>query len=410
MHNSKNIAIATLLLAAGLPAAAQAPKISGLAQLWYSQMMDNNIRRNGSVVGPYQLRSGFAENGFHFRRVEIKFAGSATDKVEWEIMVDPTINNNGNDANIVLQDMAIKYKLPGNIEIKAGQFKNLQTLEGVTSSSEILFAERSQMARRFGDNRDRGIVASMNFGDPKMLNGRLHVGLFNGRGKNERDNNAQKDIVARLEMGFGKEHSFGAYTLQAASDVTDSGTAGLQAGTFRYTGDSNLPPSSVDILDNNDKTNQVGAYYRFQNDSFHASAELITGLIGRLYPSVFTSANQTISSNRRHLDQSFMGYVATLGYTYSNHTFLGRYDCLNYNSGDDWYGTTNPYITSDGDYSPKYTEITLGYNFAFNPKSVKTANIKVNYIMRSKNFLYPRADQKGPQGGDTVVVCFQAAF
>jgi hypothetical protein len=414
MLNSKNLAVATLLLAAGLPAAAQAPKISGLGQLWYHQMMDNNLRLNGPVAnrnplsntaGPYNLRSQMRENGFTIRRVEVKFAGNATDKVEYEIMVDPQINNNGNSANITLQDFSAKYKLPANIEVKVGQFKNLQTLEGMTSSSELLFAERSQMARQFGDVRDRGIVGSIGFGDPKSFTGRFHLGMFNGNVKNEQDNNAQKDVVARLEMNYGKVHAFGAYTLQGSTNLTDTGS--LSAGTF-----ANQPDSltAKDILDNKDLTNQYGAYYRFQTDSIHASAEVITGLIGRLYPSI----NGSVNVNRLHLDQSFMGYVATFGYTFDNHTFLGRYDYLNYNSGNDWYGDKNPYVRDNngGDASPAYTEITLGYTYAFNPKSVKAANVKVNYVMRSKNFLNPRtsADQTGLQGGDSILVCFQAAF
>jgi len=65
------------------------------------------------------------------------------------------------------------------------------------------------------------------------------------------------------------------------------------------------------------------------------------------------------------------------------------------------------------DYTPEFTEITLGYTYAFKPDSVKAANIKVNYVMRSKNFLVPRATptiQTGEQGGDSLVVAFQIAF
>jgi len=55
----------------------------------------------------------------------------------------------------------------------------------------------------------------------------------------------------------------------------------------------------------------------------------------------------------------------------------------------------------------------LGYTYAFKPESVKAANIKVNYILRSKNFLVPRSAptvQTGEQGGDSLVVAFQVAF
>ncbi|MDR0498301.1 MAG: OprO/OprP family phosphate-selective porin [Holophagales bacterium] len=396
MFNLKNTSLVSLLLVAGLPAAAQTPKITGLVQVWYTQMMDNNLRLN-SNTGPYDIRGEFRENGFAVRRTEIKLAGNVGDNVDWEVMFDPTIT-----SLPILQDVSAKYKLPGKIEIKVGQFKNLQTLEGMTSSSELMLIERSQMAKRFGDVRDRGAVASIGFGDSKAINGRLHVGLFNANAKNN-DNNAQKDMVARLEMGYGKLHSFGAYTLQGSTNLTDTGS--LTGGNFNGSG----APTPEEVLDNKDKTNQMGAYYRFQDDKIHASFEFITGTIGRLYPSL-----GSINTNRKHMDQSFMGYVGTLGYTFGSHSLIARYDNLNYNSGDKWYGDTNPYVSTAAgtDYTPNYSEITLGYTYAFMPDKIKNANIKVNYVMRSKNFLTPRASagQKGEQGGDTLYVCFQTSF
>jgi len=390
MFNLRNTSIVSLLLIAGLPAAAQAPKISGLVQVWYTQMLDNNLRLN-SPTGPYDIRGEFRENTFTVRRTEIKLAGNIGDNVDYEVMFDPTIT-----SLPVLQDASVKYKLPFNFDVKVGQFKNLQTLEGLTSSSELVLIERSQMAKRFGDVRDRGAVASLGFGDPKAFGARLHVGLFNANTKNN-DNNAQKDVVARLEMNYGKPHSFGAYTLQGSSNLLYN-TAGA---SFKE------GPDAAAVKDNNDKTNQMGAYYRFQNEKIHFSAEMITGTIGRLYQSL-----GSIHANRKHLDQSFLGYVATGAYTFGKHSLIARYDMLNYNSGDSWYGDTNPYVnTANGtDYTPHYTEITLGYTYAFLPERIRAANIKVNYVMRSKNFLQPRAGQTGEQGGDTLYFCFQTSF
>jgi hypothetical protein len=412
MKNAKRLSVLALALAAGLPASAQAPKMSGLVQIWYTQMMDNNLRLNrntyddtGRTPMPYDIRSEFRENGFSIRRTEIKLAGSVGDDVEWEVMFDPTIT-----STPILQDAAVKYKLPNRIEFRVGQFKNMQTLEGLTSSSELMLIERSQLAKRFGDVRDRGVVASMGFGNPKAVAGRAYVGMFNANAKNN-DNNAQKDIVARLEMTFGKLHSFGAYTLQGSTNQQDTGA--LKGATFSGSG----APTSAEVLDGKDATSQMGAYYRFQNDKIHASAELITGQIGRLYPSLTTSATDGVPGspnlNRKHLDQQFLGYVATVGYTFGKHSVIGRFDMLNYNSGDQWYGATNPYVNTldpNSDYTPTYTEITLGYTYAFMPEKLKNANIKANYVMRSKNFLRPRADQTGEQGGDTFYLCFQTAF
>ncbi|HJV23779.1 MAG TPA: hypothetical protein VJ570_13835, partial [Holophagaceae bacterium] len=127
------------------------------------------------------------------------------------------------------------------------------------------------------------------------------------------------------------------------------------------------------------------------------------------------------AAKREALDQKYLGFYATVAYTTGAHTFALRYDRMNYNQGDKWYTAFDPYTQSapgtarlvNGapvDYTPKYTEATAGYTYAFNPKLVKAANLKVNYIWRSKNFLAPNASQTGEQGGDSAVVAFQITF
>lgn len=98
-----------------------------------------------------------------------------------------------------------------------------------------------------------------------------------------------------------------------------------------------------------------------------------------------------------------------------------RYDYFDFNAGDDWYTDYNPYKysavgvrrTVNGsvvDYTPCFTEATLGYTFVWDPKLVRRANFKLNYIWRSKNFLAPNAGQSGEQGGDSLVAAFQVYF
>ena len=97
MKHSTLLGLATLLLAGGsTPAIAQAPKFSGLLQVWYTQMLDNNLRLNkpydANGAKYFNLRSEFTENTFSIRRSEIKLSGSITDDVEYEAMIDPSIN------------------------------------------------------------------------------------------------------------------------------------------------------------------------------------------------------------------------------------------------------------------------------------------------------------------------------
>ncbi len=413
MKRTTLLGLGTLLLAAGAtPAMAQAPKISGLVQVWYSQMLDSNLRLNTPYAAKYfNLRGEFTENTFAIRRSEIKLSGTITDDVDYEVMLDPSINTSATNPSI-LQDAAIIYKIGGGFEAKLGQFKNLQTYEGLTSSGEIFFAERAQLARQFGDKRDRGAALSFAFGEPKEFGGKATVAFFNGlndslSGKGN-DTNGQKDFVARLDLNIGKTMKFGVYTLQGSTDQADKG--GLLAKTF--VGAAAALPAAAQILDNKDKTTNMGAFYVYQDDTWLLSAEAMTGLLGRRFASVGTAG----AAARQHLDQKYLGYWVTGGYTVGHHTFLVRYDTANYNSGNDWYTAFNPYkesapgVSLGTDYSPKYTEISAGYLYAFKPEKLKAANIKINYINRSKNYLQPRAGQTGEQGGDTLLVAFQVAF
>jgi hypothetical protein len=212
---------------------------------------------------------------------------------------------------------------------------------------------------------------------------------------------------------MGIHHKFGAYTLQGMTDVADKTSVAI-APANPGTG----WPTQASVYDNKDATSNLGAYYAYQDSTWTLTTEVITGLLGRRNATLAVSSP---SVKREHLDQKYMGYYVTGGYTTGNHTFLLRYDFMNYNSGDQWYIAYNPYkesapgvaLTANGkavDYTPRFTEITLGYTYAFLPEKVKAANIKLNYILRSKNFLVPRAGQSGEQGGDTFVAAFLVAF
>lgn len=406
MNRSRNLALAAVLIA-GLPLSAQSVKVSGLVQVWYTQMLDTNLRLNAAAPGGYyNLRSEFRENTFSIRRTEIKFSGNLVPGVDFEAMMDPSISTSTSNPSI-LQDAAIILKPFEGLELKAGQFKNLQTYEGVKSSSELIFAERSQLGRTFGDKRDRGAALSFAFGDPKGFAGKATVAVFNGMndaasGK-ANDANAAKDFVGRLEFNLGKTHAFGVYTLQGATDVADKTSAAIAANP------GGAWPSQAAIYDNKDKTTNLGAFYVFETGSWHVSAEVMTGLLGRRYATLAAAAP---TAKREHLDQKFLGYYLTGAYTTGRHTVAVRYDSLNLNQGDDWYTAATPYTNAAAgtDYAPEYTEITAGYTYAWVPGKVKAANLKVNYIARSKNFLRPLGAQTGEQGGNSLVAALQVAF
>lgn len=414
MKTLNRTGLAAALLAAPLALSAQtAPKLGGLVQVWYTQMMDSNLRNNSAApMGYYNLRSEFKENGFNIRRTELNISGGVLPEIDYALVVDPSVNTSNTQSNsnssynpTILQDAWAAYK-NGRFQLKLGQFKTLQTYEGNVSSSELVFAERSQLGRVFGDKRDRGAVASLNLGD-KAFGTKISLGVFNGMsdlasGK-AGDTNAAKDFIGRLDFNVGDAHKFGVYTLQGSTDQADK--SGLIARTFAGTG----APTSADVLSTKDKTTNYGAFYVYQAGPWHASAEYLTGLLGRRFASVTTTAGGG-AALRDGLDQKFTGYYLTGAYKTGAHTFAVRYDLMNYNSSDT--GNTASYTPAGIDYTPKYREITLGYTYALNPVLVKQANVKLNYIARSKNFLRPNtADgQTSEQGGDTLMAAFQVAF
>ncbi|MBI3131532.1 MAG: hypothetical protein HYZ13_09420 [Acidobacteria bacterium] len=416
MKRTSMLSLVALIAAGITPAAAQAPKISGLVQVWWNLTTPSELRNNSTTLPTtaggrtyFNLRSEFRENTFAVRRTELKFAGKIVDGVEYEAMIDPSISPS--TTNSILQDATITYKTGLGLDFKVGQMKAFQTYEGLNSSSELLFVERSQMGRTIGDVRQRGAAAIYSFGEPKDFAGRVVLGAFNGVTK-VNDSNASKDFVARFDFTVAKDHRFGLYTLQGSTDLNDKDSSALTARTF--TGAVNAPTAAA-IVDNKDKTSHLGAYYVFQTADWHLSAEYVNGLLGRGYGIASTSTlvnGAATAALREHLDQKFMGFVLTGAYTFGNHTVLARYDSMNYNQGDKWYTAANPYKVGTADYTPKYTETSVGYLYAFKPESLKSANIKLNYISRSKNFLAPRAaaGETSEQGGDTIVAAFQIAF
>jgi len=436
----KNFRLALVAaLVAGGAAQAQDIKINALFIAWYTQMLDSNLRLNGAPTpqnptgGPYipQTLSYYAmggtkgagstspynENGFSVRRAEIYLAAKITEEISGNLMLDP------NQSTPILFDAFLTWKPNASFEIKVGQFKPIGYEATMVAAPDLLFTDRSQLARYASDYRDRGVQGTYSFGD-KDFGGRFGLGYFNGSTDRLNDANAQKDVTARLDLSAGSDHKFGVYLQQGSTNKADKPGATLPA-SFGAASATNLVPTALDIFDNKDKTSTYGAYYVFNHGPWHADAELATGLLGRRNPAFLVTAPnpaatpKELGAGRQHLDQKFLGYQVTGAYTTGHHIFRLRCDFMNYNQGDKWYTTYNPYTQSapgtprvdGGDYTPKYQEFTLGYTYAFNPALLRKANIKVDYIFRSKNFLAPRtAVQTGEQGGDSLVAAFQVWF
>jgi len=425
----RNLSALAVALAGAATLSAQELKVTSLIEVWYTQMLENTLRNDAafkpaSGAAYYDgMSSGrFAENGFTVKRAEIYLSGKISDNLSVNIMFDP--NNAANTVgNNVLQDGQIIWKVVPSFTILAGQFKMPTTYEAtIVAARNIIFFDRNQLNRVFGDKRDRGVVGVYSFGDPKGFNTKVNFGISNGStddgssGKTAVDANAQKDFFGRLQMAYGSEHQFGAYYREGGTAVKTSTYA---PSTFTITttawGTTGIP-SVQDIKDNADRTTLLGAYYAYDSSTWHFDAEAATGELGRRFATIPTASAGAVG--REHLHQKYLGYAITGVYKMGAHWIAARYDMLNYNSGNDWYaGGVNPYMpttgaNAGGDFSPKYTETTVGYNYLFVPSKYSYGKLKIDFIMRSKNFLSSSAalGQTGAQGGNSLVASLMFGF
>ncbi|GLH72945.1 hypothetical protein GETHLI_14470 [Geothrix limicola] len=408
------------------------PSVHGLLQLWYDQTLHRDLRNDKLATTNsntyYDLPSNFIENSLVIRRAQIQVNGETPGApgLSYLAMLDLAINPtsvNASNSNApynpgILQDVYLTYTFSNAFDLRVGQFKNLQTYEGLASPAELLFAERSQLGRRFADKRDRGIVLGWRFGRPG-LQGKASLGVFNGTndlaaGK-ANDLNAQKDWAGRIQIQAGS-HTFGAYGLSGGTDQKDGSC--LVAKTFP----GPLAPSAQTTLHQGDRTTNAGAFWAFDDRTWHADAEVITGLWGRRYPSVGAQAG---AAGRESLDQRFLSWYASLARTFGRHVLALRYDTLNANHGSFWTTAFDPYRESapgvprlaNGapiDLTPKYVEFTTGYTYSLtgpeNRAWFRASNVKLNHIRRGHHFLAPGAGEAGTRGDDSLLAALQATY
>lgn len=414
--------IAGLVAVAAATAALQAQdvKINILTEFWYTQMMDTQLRNNtlakpGGVSGYYDgMSSGrFQENGFTLKRAEIYGSYKINDEWGANLMFDPNLPDN-TIGNNVLQDFVITWTPKDTgITVRGGQFKLPTTYEStMVAARDIIFFDRSQLARVFSERRDRGVWATYGYGKADGFKGNVNLAVSNGSsddgstGKTAVDANAQKDYLFRFDGSYKGQHKFGAYYREGSTSWKNSTMLTATLPTAWTT----AGVTTAALLNNKDKTTMTGLFYAFDSERWHADMEYATGLLGRRFPVLFAAGTTSLAPAREHLDQKFESYVLTGVYKMGRHQVALRYDFMNYNAGDKWYTTSSPYVTASGDFTPKYREITVGYNYLFNPTKYSYGKVKVDYIARSKNFLNPAVGQTGEKGGDSLVMSVMVGF
>jgi hypothetical protein len=239
--------------------------LSGLVQVWYYCIQNDNLGFFGDVNGPQALGSGDTNEGsdndsFAIRRTELKFTMDINENVTAVVMIDPAggfagrakFNSNlgtgltkrtssvsdstASSGTTRLQDAYINYHgVVPHHDFQIGQYKPFLGYEGIYSSSSLDFVERS-MIGQLGDARDIGITAHGTWWSDKF---QYWFGMFNtptsfmaAGWQNRADNNDDKSLIYRVLLRpVWKDEKWGSLELGMSSQFNHIGESGSEGGT-----------------------------------------------------------------------------------------------------------------------------------------------------------------------------------
>lgn len=174
------------------------PKFSGFVQGMYLANFDEDFK--------------LTDNTFRMRRVRLSVEGNLAKGLTYKIQGDFS-------RSPMLVDAFLKYKPCNEFAIQIGQFKTPFSIESPINpvNLEIFdYGESVQKLVGYSDvcgvgslGRDLGIMATGSLFPVETQNGDkfgivdYSLGVFNGNGANQLDNNNRKDIVGRLEVHPG---------------------------------------------------------------------------------------------------------------------------------------------------------------------------------------------------------------
>ena len=178
--------------------------------------VDRMPKFSGFVQGMYQANLNYEgeliDNTLRMRRVRMSIDGTLVKGLTYKIQGDFT-------RSPMLVDAYLKYKPCNEFAIQVGQFKIPFSIESPINplNLEIFdYGESVKGLTGYSDvcgvgslGRDLGIMATGSLFPVETQNGDkfgivdYSLGVFNGNGANQLDNNNRKDIVGRLEVHPG---------------------------------------------------------------------------------------------------------------------------------------------------------------------------------------------------------------
>ena len=174
------------------------PRISGFVQGMYQA----NLSDKGELI----------DNTLRMRRVRLSVDGNLSKTVSYKIQGDFS-------RSPMLVDAFIKYKPCREFAIQVGQFKTPFTLESPINPVNLEIFDYGEAVQQLVGYKDVCGVGALGRDLGGMATGSLFpvegeegykysivdysIGVFNGNGANQLDNNNSKDLVGRLEVHPG---------------------------------------------------------------------------------------------------------------------------------------------------------------------------------------------------------------
>lgn len=366
---------------------AQEIRLGGLLTFYHHQSLSPALRTwelRGSRMSepgtPYLPHLvALRESGFILRRCELYLSGRLTETVSWNVAMDPSFTGSP------LSDAALMWSPGTDLSLRLGQMKPPQGYEGsVVPASQLLFYDRSAVARQFSDRWDRG--AALTVSRPMgAWRAHLSLGGFNGSGRGA-DQNPQKDGVFRLEV---------------------TGPLGLRGAIFGLEGrtdargDAVIYPTPVGSGDGgHDLTTALGGYLVQDRPEWHASLEWVAGRLGRRFPVLGPAPS--VPALRQHPDQRVLGWVITAVWRPHRDAWAFRWERLDYDAG----GHAGSLRSGP---APVFTEAVAGWSRGIGaPARWKTTCLRLNLLRRTGPLLL------GPGGafrtGHSLVAVLQVGF
>jgi hypothetical protein len=220
-------------------------KFGLLLQAWYITDSSPLAIPTGTTTSS-TLGNFVGANTFRLRRAEIKLNGKVNSDWAFEVMLDPSkaivsttnaASPNTNDAKI-LQDLAVTFTGLKGWELSLGQKKITLTEEGVRSSSELDFPERSQIVRAISDRRETGFFLKGDVVEPVTIWG----SVTNGTASNTiDDSNDTVSACGRVDLKFVPGLNFGGSGCYSGGETAAHLTRTRLGGHARFNGGGAFP-------------------------------------------------------------------------------------------------------------------------------------------------------------------------